>query len=118
MGKRSQYEYMLDTNCIRFIGKHNGGEYGYVEVIQHPFPVRSPVGELIGTVKSLGDALPLILEHNEKLYSKHRRRELDREKAALKPGSDYLQACIDSLMAEAGPQTSSVRFSHRSRALS
>jgi hypothetical protein len=85
MGKRSQYEYMLDTNCIRFIGKHNGGEYGYVEVIQHPFPVRSPVGELIGTVKSLGDTLPLILEHNEKLYSEHRRRELDREKAALKP---------------------------------
>ena len=43
---------------IRFINRHNGGECGYVEVGEKPYRV-SP--ELVGTVNSLCEALPLIL---------------------------------------------------------
>jgi hypothetical protein len=122
MTNRPQYGYMLDTDCIRFVDKHIDGEYGYVKMRERPYPVRFPDGELIGTVTSLCDALPLILERGEELYAEHRRRLLEREKAVLKPGTvwseeisrrlqapGYLQACIESVLAEAGQPTGTVR---------
>lgn len=79
MTNRSKYHATLDVDCIGFLDVRNGGEYGYVEVDQKPYRVRLPDGELIGTVNSLCDALPLILDHMGKEYIKRRRRELERE---------------------------------------
>jgi hypothetical protein len=74
----------LDTDCIRFINVYNWGELGYVDVGEKPYRVRLPEGELVGTVNSLCDALPLILDHTEKEYLERRRREFEREKEAAR----------------------------------
>jgi len=60
---RSKYCASLDIDCIRFLGVRNRGEYGYVTVDRKPYRVYLPDGEFLGTVNSLGDALPFILDH-------------------------------------------------------
>jgi len=79
---KSKYRAMLDEDCVRFINPRNRGEYGYLEVDQTPYQL--PDGELVGTVNSLCDALPLIFDHTEKEYLERRQRELAHEKEAAR----------------------------------
>lgn len=84
MASKSKYSATLDADCVRFINRYDTGEYGYVEVDRKPYHVRLPDGELVGTVNSLCDALPLIIDHNEKEYFERRRRELVQNKEAAR----------------------------------
>ena len=59
MNPRSKFRGFLDEDRIWF-RYNSGGEYGYVDVDVKPYHVRFPDGELVGTVNSLCDALPLL----------------------------------------------------------
>ena len=72
----SKYRVLLDEDRLWFTNAHSGGEHGYVEIGEKPFRVHFPDGELAGTVNSLCDALPLILDCWEKQCLRRRRFEL------------------------------------------
>jgi hypothetical protein len=76
-----KYRFVTDHNCIRIFARD--GEVGTIELPCEQYPVRTAEGELIGSVRAIEDALPLLFDH----WDEEERSQLRARQQARRPSA-------------------------------